>query len=119
MKKVFLAVLIYAVLCLNACSIRGDLPEKGVWHCDELKMSIDFSALSKNPDCVRLYSGDGTYIVLRCYIDYGTGISICSPEQDKDYLVGNLEYENGIFEVTAKDGTVYQFAQKTGSDSSS
>lgn len=105
---------IMMIICigLSACSIPQPTPEEGIWYCEELMIEIDFSYLNENlsPDCAKRYNADGTYQDVLCHIDYGSSITICSENQEEDFLIGRFSYKNDIFLVTTiEDKTTYVF----------
>ena len=105
--------LICLLLVLCACNQRSTLPDEGVFYCQELKMSIDFSLLNVDPECVKIYGDNGDHTVGRCMIDYGTGVTICSADQETDYICGEWSYEDGTFKITAyENGQTYLFERK-------
>lgn len=105
MKKLFASLLLitFMVSMLSACSIPGKTPTEGLWYCNELGISIDFSLLAEEntPECAKLYIGEGAAVDTLCYFDYGTGISLMSLDQTTDYFNGSFEYKNGKFTVTS------------------
>ena len=109
-----LVVLLVVSLCVASCSLSAGTPQKGEWYCEELSLSINFSIYqSQNtPDCATLYEEDGTQTDIRCYFDYGTGITITSQDQEITYLVGQFKYSGNELTVTSNtDGTVYVFTE--------
>lgn len=103
------------VSMLCGCSIPGRKPTEGLWYCADLEISIDFSLLAQKniPNCAKLYSGEGSAVDILCYFDYGTGISLKSPDVEADYFfVGNFTYKNGTFVVTSnEDNKQYTFVR--------
>lgn len=113
-KNVIRVILLPLIVCLPlglfACGMPGNIPENGIFFCEDLNISIDFSIIDANPECGKVYAADGSYTTCRCMIDYGFGISICSSDQNIDYLIGKYQYKDDLFYVTAyDDGTVYVF----------
>lgn len=95
------AIYICLILLFTSCSIPAKRPESGIWYCEELRMSIDFSECNNyNPDCVKYYNEDGSCEVRRCLIDYGSGIGICSTDEEEWYLNGKFKYRNDELKVT-------------------
>lgn len=120
MKKLFASLLLitFMVSMLSACSIPGETPAEGLWYCNELGISIDFSLLAEEntPECAKLYIGEGAAVDILCYFDYGTGISLMSLDQETDYFNGSFEYKNGNFTVTSHvDKKQYVFARMSDS----
>jgi hypothetical protein len=112
-KTGLLLLIVFAVLGMSACSVRPAIPQDGVFYCNELGISIDFSIMKSDPKCGKVYAPDGTYTTCRCMIDYGSGIWICSPDQETDYLFGKFLYINDLFYVISdEDGTRYVFERR-------
>jgi len=111
MKKTLAILLAFACLAaLCACSIPAKRPADGIFYCAELHMSIDFSKLNSDPNCVKIHLQGEDYAVGKCLIDYGNGITICSPDQTVEYLIGKFSYENDVFTVQSNhDDMVYTF----------
>ena len=109
--RIGLLLLIVSILLgSSSCSIPEKIPQGGVFYCDEMGISIDFSIIDTDPECGKLYAADGSYTTCRCMTDYGIGIVVMSTDQEIDYLIGKFQYKNDLFYVTAyKDGTTYVF----------
>lgn len=127
MRKIISLCLICSIMLFtSACSITYKHPETGIWYCDELKMSIDFTLYTSSDHmCVKVYNDDGTYEVMECSIDYGNGIWIDRvigkeivdgmpvniPEQ---YFGGNFKWYQTKGELKVKsnvDGKIYTFIE--------
>lgn len=123
MKKAFSIITIYIalILSISGCSvyIPRAMPEEGIWYCEELKMSIDFSLIAKSePDCVKQYADDGTYTILRCYVDYDDSMYICTPNQETWYYYGEFKYKGDAFIYTTDEDSYYFVRlENTGDDS--
>lgn len=100
-----LILVVVVVLELSACSIPQPKPKAGIWYCEELKIKIDFGYMEANSaaNCAQIYNSDGTWQNVLCYIDYGSGIWICSEDGTEDYLLGEFKYRRGIFTVTTRE----------------
>lgn len=111
MKKGYI-LLISIALLLSACSISNRLPDSGVWYCESLNMTIDFSQDTQDDKNVKVYGEDGTYTVYRCNIDYGRGIFIQSLDNDM-YLRGKFKYTGSTFIITSTlDNKTYYFYEQ-------
>jgi len=120
-KKVFIVILFCLVVSMAVCMItfsaRTSKPKQGVFYCEELRISIDFTALSlseaRNDITNKIgkrYNEDGTYEICRCLFTYGTGVGIVSLDQKTTYLKGDFAYWFNICTITSyEDGTVYTF----------
>lgn len=111
MKKIYWLLLLIILVNLCACSIPKSKPNEGIYYCDELKISIDFSVMENSSVCAKLYSDDGTYVECECLIDNGSGIFILSLDHETFYLKGNFEYKNDIVVVTTFDAKVFSFTR--------
>lgn len=109
-RVILLTLIVCLALGLVACKKSGNIPENGIFFCEALNISIDFSIIDADPECGKVYAADGSSTTCRCMIDYGLGISIISSDQNTDYLIGRFQYKDDLFYVTAyDDGTVYVF----------
>lgn len=107
-------LLISTAFAMSACSVSftSKSPSDGIFYCNELKMAIDFSLMKKTNENTRRYSNDGSYILCSTLRDYGSGIWICSLDQETWYFGGNFKYENDIFYVTEREtGIEYAFVR--------
>ena len=115
MKKRLLKGLLIgiAIVLFLYCFVRylypNNYPEEGVWYCEELYMTIDFS--SDNDKSVRIYHEDGTYTVYRCNIDFGRGIHIRTIEKER-YMNGQFWLVGNTFIVNF-DGKICFFRELT------
>lgn len=113
--KIFATILLLALMVSFAgCSIQGRKPEGGIWYCEELMIEIDFDAYNAygGQNIAKKYNSDGTYQNVLCLFDYGTLISICSEDQQENYLTANFSYRNGVFKLeTIQDKITYAFEQ--------
>ena len=77
-------------------------PTNGVWYCDELKMTIDFSLFGKTNNMVKLYDESGNYAAGQCDIGFYYDIYISSG--DEMLIVGTFEkYQGDKFIITEED----------------
>ena len=108
--KSFIIVVLISVL-ITSCSIPAKTPETGIYHCDELNISIDFSK-DDAFDMAKFHYDNGETLDLVCYLDYGDGIEIFEAEftdenskQDytrvKDYILGSFKWKGN--EIIVKD----------------
>lgn len=112
LRYLIIAILISVIGLLCACSIQSDIPTGGEYYCEELRISIDFSAIRSTPECGKVYQENGEYDVCRCMLDYGSGIWICSLDQEITYLIGSYSFEKNTFKISTSDGKVYTFMKK-------
>ena len=98
-----------AFLLLLFCFVKfiypNDYPTEGVWYCDKLNMTIDFS--HENGELVKVYDEDGTYNEYKCFIDFGRGLFIYTKENEM-YLRGQFWLVGNTFIVNF-DGKIYFF----------
>ncbi len=91
----------FILLCLIAvsiasCSFPVKYPQEGIYYCEELGLSIDFSIHMEDPNtCAKLYNEDGTYQVLECRIDFGSTMFLLS--DDDIYLAGKVKFKDDKF----------------------
>lgn len=115
MKKyyiVFICIVLILSICGCSVSLPADKPKEGIWYCEELKMSIDFSMIAKfEPDCIKQYADDGTYTVLRCYTDQTDDMYICTPDQKTWHYYGEFKYKDDIFIYSTFEGDTYYFVR--------
>lgn len=113
-KSLSVLISVGIILLISACSIGALKPHGGIWYCEELSISVDFSLYESTNECAKLYDKDGICTTLRCFFDYGNGMSIVSTDQNIRYLIGTFNYqrENDYFTVTAfKDEHIYTFVR--------
>ena len=104
MKKTGCLILICVlVLLITSCSVSfpAKKPEEGVFYCEELKISVDFSLIDDEYHCAKLYNDDGTYLTLGCHFDYGRGVSFFQTIEDTEihYLTGSFKWKKNEFIV--------------------
>lgn len=92
-------------------------PESGVWHCEELKTSIDFNLYRKSLYIVKVYNDDGTFEMHGCHTDYGAGISFFTYVDDEytSYFHGRFLYlkKMGYFIIVENHtDNVYVFTEQ-------
>lgn len=113
MLKRFIAILLLIPLVfLCSCRIQAAHPERGVWYCEELKMSINFSLFGKTSEMVRIYNDDGTFETFLCHIDFGNGIYIATLDDSENIYQGNCKLRGEDFYVKIDD-TTYIFNEIT------
>ncbi len=113
MLKRFIAVLLLIPLVfLCSCSVQAAHPEQGVWYCEELKMSINFSLFGKTSEMVKIYNDDGTFESYVCHIDFGRGIFIETIDGSEILYAGEFRYHKDEFKVDVDD-TTYIFNEIT------
>ena len=98
-KKLCCLTLLLVVAVKGICTAVNEKPEEGLWYCSELSMSLDFSeyAKDKNANIGRFYFDNGHSIDIKCYFDYGKGVSFSSPCE----LEGEYKYEDDVFYIIA------------------
>lgn len=118
MKKTCSIVISILLLFATSCSFTAKRPEEGIWYCDALDISIDFTLCQETYLCAKLYKEDGTYQTLGCHFDYGSGISIFQEVEEEDtidYLNGSFQWKDNEFVVTTySDKVVYVFVKENG-----
>lgn len=119
MRKIGCLFLLCAIIILlaNSCSIPAKKPEQGIWYCEELKISIDFSLANTNNICAKLYNDDGTYDTMGCHFDYGRGIYFFQmlDGNEVDYLNGSFKWkerEEKFIVTSNSDDCIYIFVKK-------
>lgn len=115
MKKMLVFVLFMLVSVSLLGCITEDLPDTGIWYCEELEIYLDMSS-SKG-----VYLDEhGEYLPLFIQIDYGTGffINYCEDQwceeylNDADQLRTNYRYKNGILRLHDMDSDrIYDFVE--------
>lgn len=112
---ILLLIMIFAL----SCSISAERPDDGIWYCEELAISIDFSLVQDDPyHCAALHNQDGTSLTLACLFDYGNGITVFKEaenegEKSTNLLIGAFEWDGDEFRVTTHDGDVTYIFIKT------
>ena len=119
MKKVKWCVdWIVIVLFLSSCSVSFSHPKptEGIWYCEELKMSIDFSKARETDLCAKLYKDNGSVETMHCCFDYGRGIYIYEETENGehiDYLNATYTWSGDEFVVTTiHEQKTYIFQKK-------
>lgn len=110
----FIIITVVMSLYITACSIPCKKPDAGVWYCEKLRISVDFSEYHSNltPDCAKLLNDDGSQTDIRCYFDQGNGVWFVSQDQQTDYFSGKFQYKGDLITVTShSDGTQYTFVR--------
>lgn len=110
--NLFLVILLL-VMCITACYIPVPQPDDGVWYCEDLRISIDFSLSSEATLISRMYNLDGTSKPIVCHFGYDNSLIFLVNEEDtagSPYFSGTFVYEDNEFRVTDRsDGKVYIF----------
>ena len=120
MRKIGYAFLLCVILFTTSCSIPAKKPETGIWFCEELKISIDFSLAQNTSDSAILHNDDGSCEPLGCHFDFGNGIYFFQRVDDVeiDYLRGTFKWKNDEFIVTSiNDENTYVFVENKETDS--
>lgn len=106
MRKTWYRILLCVILLVSSCSIPEKKPETGIWFCDELKISIDFSLAQNTSNCAILHNDSGTYEPLGCHFDFGNRIYFFHQINDNeiDYLNGTFKWKHDEFIVTSNNG---------------
>lgn len=110
MKRFIAILLLIPLVFLCSCRIQAKHPEHGVWYCEELKMSINFSLFGKTSEMVRIYNDDGTSETFLCHIDFGRGIFIETLDESETLYAGEFSYYKDEFKVDVDD-TTYIFTE--------
>lgn len=106
MKKIYSILLIcFIAVLIVSCTKLEKIPEDGIWYCNELKISIDFSKIDKPTECAKLYNDDGTYQILDCYIDFVSVMDFFLG--DSIYLSGGIKYKDDKFILTTDKNYVF------------
>lgn len=123
MKKVrWFVILIVSLVLFASCSVSfpQPKPKDGIWYCEELRISIDFSIAQETDLCAKLHKNDGTVETIHCCFDFGSGIYIFEETTDGeniDYLHANFRWCGDEFVVTTKHGMkTYIFREISESD---
>lgn len=107
-KRCFLLLLIVIFVCCS-CSIPRSYPKSGLYYCDQLEMTIDFSK-SANEHGVKVILDNGQAAYYACQIDYGGSVFIRNIGTEELYLKGKFIFVNKIFHIKTDDET-YKFVQ--------
>ena len=105
LKRFIAIILLIPLVFLCSCRVQAAHPEQGVWYCEELKMSINFSLFGKTSEMVRIYSDDGTFNTFLCHIDFGNGIYIDTLDGSETIYRGNFKLRGEDFNVKIDDTT--------------
>ena len=106
MKKICSILLLCLIaVSIASCSRLEKIPEEGIWYCDELKISIDFSKIDRPTECAKLYNEDGTYQMLECKIDFVSVMDFFLG--DSIYLSGGIKFKDDKFIFTADKSYVF------------
>ena len=104
MKKVFLFfIAIIIAFSLTSCAIAmpAPKPKEGVWFCDELNVSIDFSI--QDARCGKLHADDGSYQQMLVHFDYWNGVTLAKGDygDETEFLIGCFKYKKDKFIITS------------------
>ena len=90
------------IILVSSCSFPAKKPEEGIWYCEELRLSIDFSKIYSPDNCAVVYNENGEPKQYVCHIDYGNGIFITDNDNEY-YLRGSFKYnqKKQTFTVTS------------------
>ena len=113
-RRLCCLTLLFVVALRGICIAVADQPKEGVWYCEELSISIDFSEYNeeRKPDIAKFYFDDGSYIDIECYFDYGQGISFYHPEEERYLLTGEYKYEEEeklFYVISNEDEDEYEY----------
>ena len=107
MKK-FLCVFVFTLLTfLPSCSIPRDYPKEGIWYCEAIRTSIDFSLLLTEEPVARFYDYSGSYVLGDIDLGYGGEIYFYNFSFSKTipFFCGKFKFSDNEFTVTTTDGT--------------
>ena len=114
MRRVVALTVTLSILALLLISCGGaNLPKEGVFYCEEVNMSIDFSKFNEGiVESVKKYNDDGlSFYFYRCEVD-GDKITISSKTQ-VPFISGEFSYSNDEFVITEDGGDlVLKFLRK-------
>lgn len=82
-------------------SPKREAPEYGVWYCEELRLSIDFTFIEYEDECAKIYNEDGTYTVCVSNFGHGNEIFVSIDNQEDYYLSGTFKYKKDLLIVTS------------------
>ena len=109
------------------------LPENGIYFCEELNMSIDFTTFNEyyykdnSPvECITVYGNDEEHYLLEArgsqfmlyktefvYIDKGT---LFEDKYHPLYMSGEYSFNNGLFLLMPDEGGAYAFTTESFSE---
>ncbi len=107
MKRVLGLIIALVILVFALISCGGKtLPDEGIFYCEEINMSIDFSMVSKGiEESAKKYSPDGeSFSYYKCNID-GNRITISS-KNGAPYVSGEFRYNKDEFWVIEDGGNL-------------
>ena len=104
MKKYCSVLLLFVMFICCSCSIQSEYPHEGIYYCDQLKMTIDFSKLGYE-NGVEVVLDDGNIAFFVCQIGYGSEVLIIDSEKADFYLMGHFKYKDDIFYIKTEDET--------------
>lgn len=103
MRKIALILTIF-IFVFSLVSCGKALPKEGVFYCEEVSMSIDFSKLGDGiVECAKKHNDDGlSFYFYRCEIE-GDIITISS-KSGVPFISGEFTYSGDEFIITEDGG---------------
>ncbi len=118
MKRLHLMVMVIvlsAILCGCSVSFPNPTPTSGIYYCEELGISIDFSISAEHSsDSAVLHTEEGDCKNIRFYTDYGYTACFFNPETSEYAVTGKYswhESEDAFYIEAYSTGTTYRFSQ--------
>ena len=107
MKKRCVVLLIAILFVFCSCSLPVSSPEDGLWYCDELKMTIDFS-YDRGEKCVQVVQEDGSVVYFDMGVDFSGRLEVFYYDEEYNphiYLIGKIKHRGNTFYWTIDEKT--------------
>ena len=107
MKKRCVVLLIAILFVFCSCSLPVSSPEDGLWYCEELKMTMDFSAPSNEP-AVEVVKEDGGIEYFHMGVGQDRRLRLFYYDEDDGFhihLIGKFKHRGNTFYWTIDDKT--------------
>ncbi len=115
-KRDILPALAFFAAMLWSCSVSfpNPTPTSGIYFCEELGISIDFSISAEHSsDSAVLHTAEGDCKNIRFYTDYGYTACFFNPETSEYAVTGKYSWhksEDAFYIEEYSTGTTYRFS---------